>query len=319
MGERRPGDHVADRPDALLRGAQAAVDLHEAVLVALDAGLVEAQALHVGAPAGGDHEIVEAAVSPLKRTLTAVSEASTPSTAAPVSMRTFCLRISRAQAFAASAVLERQDLVERLEQQHLGAEPPEGRGDLGPRGAGADHAEALRLLVQEPHRGGVEHPPAELEIEDRLRHRAAGEHDVVGLDLRTVEGRANSHVGFVGQRAKPSISSIPCLSNRPATPPVSVFTTLVAALRRPGVVERCALDADSKVLGVAHLVEDLSHAQDRLGGDAGLVQAAPAQSPFSTTAVLIPSCAARIAATYPPGPEPITTQSYLRSGIAAGA
>src|SRR5919198_3544831 len=42
----------------------------------------------------------------------------------------------------------------------------------------------------------------------------------------------------------------------------------------------------------------------------------PPTSPFSTTAVFIPSWAARIAATYPPGPEPITMQSYC-SGIRA--
>src|SRR5947207_3238302 len=36
----------------------------------------------------------------------------------------------------------------------------------------------------------------------------------------------------------------------------------------------------------------------------------PPQYFFSTTAVLKPSCAARIAATYPPGPAPRTTTSY---------
>src|SRR5262245_22122142 len=42
----------------------------------------------------------------------------------------------------------------------------------------------------------------------------------------------------------------------------------------------------------------------------------PPTLPFSTTAVFIPTCAARIAPTYPPGPEPITLQSYLLSGMA---
>jgi hypothetical protein len=32
---------------------------------------------------------------------------------------------------------------------------------------------------------------------------------------------------------------------------------------------------------------------------------------FSIMAVFIPNCAQRIAATYPPGPEPITATSYL--------
>jgi len=47
-----------------------------------------------------------------------------------------------------------------------------------------------------------------------------------------------------------------------------------------------------------------------------LRQRPPTRS-FSITAVFIPSCAARIAATYPPGPEPMTMQSYEESGIAA--
>src|SRR5918996_5236495 len=36
---------------------------------------------------------------------------------------------------------------------------------------------------------------------------------------------------------------------------------------------------------------------------------------FSTTAVFMPSWAARIAATYPPGPDPTTMQSYFDSGM----
>jgi hypothetical protein len=35
----------------------------------------------------------------------------------------------------------------------------------------------------------------------------------------------------------------------------------------------------------------------------------PPMSPFSTTAVFMPSWAARIAVTYPPGPDPMTMQS----------
>ncbi len=44
----------------------------------------------------------------------------------------------------------------------------------------------------------------------------------------------------------------------------------------------------------------------------------PPTSRFSTTAVLIPSCAARMEATYPPGPPPITTTSVVTSSFAIG-
>src|SRR5580698_6668261 len=41
----------------------------------------------------------------------------------------------------------------------------------------------------------------------------------------------------------------------------------------------------------------------------------PKNESFSTTATFRPHCAARIAATYPPGPLPITTRSYLANPV----
>src|SRR6185503_7843223 len=49
VGERRAGDEVADRVDAVAARLQRAVDLDQAVLLALDAGVVEPEALDVGA------------------------------------------------------------------------------------------------------------------------------------------------------------------------------------------------------------------------------------------------------------------------------
>src|SRR4028119_415304 len=40
---------------------------------------------------------------------------------------------------------------------------------------------------------------------------------------------------------------------------------------------------------------------------------------FSMTAVFMPTWAARIAATYPPGPDPMTMQSYALSAMASQA
>ena len=63
-------------------------------------------------------------------------------------------------------------------------------------------------------------------------------------------------------------------------------------------VDLGAGDLEPEVAGVADLGQQSADAQHRLGGDAGVVQAAPADARrFSTTAVLMPSCAARIAAT----------------------
>ena len=62
MGERGAGDDVADGVDPVGAGAQRAVDLDEALLVALDARLVEPERLDVGTAAGGDDEPVGLAV-----------------------------------------------------------------------------------------------------------------------------------------------------------------------------------------------------------------------------------------------------------------
>ena len=86
-------------------------------------------------------------------------------------------------------VLGREHAVERLEQQHVGAEAAVGGGDLRARRAGADDGERLRQLLQRPRALGADHAPAELRAGDRLGHRARREDDrLARLDLRAVDG-----------------------------------------------------------------------------------------------------------------------------------
>ncbi len=59
VGERLGVDQVADRVDLRVRGPLVLVDLDLAVLLELDPGLVEAQALDVGGAAAGDAEVVD--------------------------------------------------------------------------------------------------------------------------------------------------------------------------------------------------------------------------------------------------------------------
>ena len=59
VGERLGVDEVADRVDLRVRGPLVLVDLDLAVLLQLDPGLVEAEALDVGAAAAGDAEVVD--------------------------------------------------------------------------------------------------------------------------------------------------------------------------------------------------------------------------------------------------------------------
>ena len=171
--ERRAVHEVADRPDAVGRGAHALVDLDHAALADLHAGLVEAEPLDVGRAAGGDAQVVEAlrAVAPveLDRVL---ADAFTFSTArAGHDLHVLLAELGRDD-LRDLGVLERQDLVEHLDQDHLGPEAAERGGDLGARGAGADHREPRGLLVQQPHARRVEHAALEAGAGDRQRHRA---------------------------------------------------------------------------------------------------------------------------------------------------
>jgi hypothetical protein len=63
------------------------------------------------------------------------------------------------------------------------------------------------------------------------------------------------------------------------------------------------------------LVVELGILEERLGGNAAPVETNPATLSFSMTAVVKPSWEARIAATYPPGPLPITHTSICRSAM----
>ena len=62
------------------------------------------------------------------------------------------------------------------------------------------------------------------------------------------------------------------------------------------------------------LITSATRRIDLAGMQASLRQRPPV-FPFSTTAVLRPSWAARMAATYPPGPDPMMMQSYSFSGM----
>ncbi len=100
-------------------------------------------------------------------------------------------------------VLERQDLVERLEQQHLGAEPAERRGDLRARRARADHAQPRRLLVRAATCPAVSRiRPPNCRSSSGLATEPQPGSTALGLDLGPVELTADLHVAVVGQRAE---------------------------------------------------------------------------------------------------------------------
>ena len=164
-----PGDEVADRVHARARWCACAPStLHEPALVELDAGLGQAEALDVGAAAGGDHQVVDLGrARRRRRSDTVLSPVCTSATSVPVwTAMPWRLR-PRSTSREMSASSRRQHAVERLEQQHLAAQAREARGDLRARGARADDRQARGQLRQRPGLLGADHAPAELDAGDR--------------------------------------------------------------------------------------------------------------------------------------------------------
>ena len=125
----------------------------------------------------------------------------------------FCLREPAPGDLGDVGVLGREHAVERLEQQHLGAEAPVGGGDLGARRAGADDGHRLRQLLERPRLLGADHAAAELGAGDRLGDRAGGEDDrLARLDLGAVEVAADLDVAVVGDASRGPRCSRSCSS-----------------------------------------------------------------------------------------------------------
>ena len=155
MRERRAGDEVADRVDALDRRAQRAVDLDQAAVVELDARFVEPERLDVRPAAGGDDEVVDLAG------LVAVGERDLVVAALDVLDRRAGVDLDVLLGEAAAGdlgdvgVLGREHAVERLEEQDLGAEAAVGGGDLRAGRARAEHRELSSGSSSSAHASSV--------------------------------------------------------------------------------------------------------------------------------------------------------------------
>ena len=273
MGERGAADDVADRVDVLHRRAQAPVDLDQAAVVELDAGLVEAERLDVGPAPGGDHEPVDLAL------LVAVGERDRRVAGLHVLDERAGVDLDVLLGERAAGdlrdvgVLGREHAVERLEQEHLRAHAPVGGRDLGAGRAGADHRQRLRQLLERPRLLGADHAAAEARAGDGLGDRAGREDHRLGLVLACRRrGRCRRAV----TEPTPSMTSILFFFIRPPTPPVSVLMTL---RRRSPTAPKSIVrlrHGDAEVGGLVDLGDDVGDAQHRLRRDAGVVEAAAA-------------------------------------------
>ena len=179
----------------------------------------------------------------------------------------------RSTSLEMSASSARKDPLECLQQQHLAAQARKRRGDLGARGAAADDREAARHLGQRPRLLGADHPPAELHPGNRPRQRPGREHHA----LRGVGLSADGHRAVGLQRAGALEHVDPVFAEQPSHTRGERLHDLVPARPDRGVVDLDRACVDPELGPLAHLGEEVRRAQHRLGRDAGVVQAAPAE------------------------------------------
>src|SRR6476620_2257024 len=266
VGERLLVDQVADREDLRVRRPLALVDLDFA------AALLQDQPLGVGTAATGDAEVIDLGA------VVAVGELD----AGVASFDVLHRRPGRDldPLFLEDAfddlgdvlVLGGEDLVEHLDQQHLGAEARVGGGELGARGAGADHGDPVRALGERPGAPGVDDAVAALDAGDRQRHRPGRQGHRLGL----VDLVADLDVALGGQRAVAVDElDLPFLP-QPFDAAGQLGGDVLAAFLQRRPVELDVIGDDAELGARLGLVEDLRRAQHRLRRDAGVVEAAAA-------------------------------------------
>src|SRR4051812_43456908 len=271
--ERRAGDEIADRIDAVAARLQRAVDLDEAVVLALDAGVVQPEALDVGAAPGRDDEPVDlGALATVGELHARVARLDVLDRGAGDDLDALLLEAALGD-LGDLGVLARQHAVDHLQEVDLGAEAHVGRGDLGPGRAGADDRQRARHLLERPRLLGADDAPAEVRAGDALRHRPGREDHAL---RRLVLVVADADVAVAGESAGALEHLDLVLLEQPCHAARQGLDDLRAALHDGGVVDLRVAHLQAEVAGVADLLQHVGGAQDRLGRDARVVEAAAA-------------------------------------------
>ena len=184
MGQHRLAGDVADGVDAAHRGLAALADADEAA-VHVEHQLVEAEPGRRRRAADSHKNLVRRQLA-----LLAVGRLD----AQPVALGGLAERLGAEQDLDAQrrealgdgrgqlGIVERQDLLLRLDHGDLAAELGEGSAELEPDIAAADHDEALRQFSQRQRAGRGDDVAAEGQEGQFDRHRAGRDHDGLGLD-----------------------------------------------------------------------------------------------------------------------------------------
>ena len=151
-------------------------------------------------------------------------------------------------------------------------EPGVRGGDLGSRRAGADDREAGWPFRQGPGLLGSDHAAAELGARNRALHRAGGEDDRLGGHGLAIHG----YLAGAGEGGLTLDQLDRVLLEQAGDATGERLDDLRAAGHHPVPLDFRIGDLDPEVARLADLAQHVGHAQDGLGGDAGVVQAAAA-------------------------------------------
>ncbi len=164
-----------------------------------------------------------------------------------------------------------------------------------------------------PGAPGVEDPSAELDAGDRQGDGAGREDHVLGL----VDVVADLDVAVGGDRALAGDLVDLVVLEEPGDAAGQGLADLLAAFVDLRPVDRHVLGDDAELGPVLRLLVDLGGAQQRLGRDAGVVQAAATGLVLFDHRGLQPQLSRADGGVVAPGPEPTTITSYEESAMAA--
>ncbi len=178
------------------------------------------------------------------------------------------------QQLAAGLVLQRDQVRQRLDDRHVGAEGLPDAGELDPDDAAAEDDHRRRHAVELERVVAEQHPVAvDLEAGQRPGRRPGGEHDVLAR-----VGRVADLDGGGGDEPPLAADELDAAAlHQPLQALVEPADDALLVFADAGRVDAVQRGLHAELLALPGEVGDLAGVQQRLGGDAAAVQACAAQ------------------------------------------
>ena len=289
MGQHGEAGHVAGGIDIGNIGAHLLVHFHAAGLAAAVQQHVHAQGLQaeagdVGTTAHAHQDLVPAHAADLSfRIFIDHGIAFDARHLAAQAERHALLCIDALEHRADFVVHRTEDFREHLHHGHLGADGIEEAGELHADHAAADDDQFLGLLLQgEDFAVGYDYVAGLFQTGDGRNHRLAAraEQQVAGRIVIALAGEGDA-VGSAALDASFAFDGLDPGGLHAGFDAADEFLDhLVLAGDNLGKIERSAVHAYAVLVCVAGIVKDFGAVEQRLGGDAALVQAHTAHFPF---------------------------------------